>query len=151
MHTQCVRLFPSALARSRGFTLIELPVVLASLGLLVGLVGPRVMKTLASSKTNAARIQIEVLAGTLGIYRLEVGRYLTTAEGLQALVEVPGDAKSWNGPYLKKSQVPKGPWGFDYRYRSPGEYGTFDLWSLGADNRKGGEGEDQDVQGASGT
>lgn len=130
-----------------GFTLVELLVVLAILGLLVGLVGPRVMKTLGTSKTNTARIQIEELAGTLDIYRLEVGRYPTTDEGLQALVEDPGSVNNWNGPYLKKTQVPKDPWGFDYLYRSPGEHGAFDIWSLGSDNQEGGEGEDQDVRG----
>jgi len=154
MQTRRVRLFCSSSAprartsrRSFGFTLVELLVVLAILGLLVGLVGPRVMKALGSSKTKTARIQIEELSGALDIYRLEVGRYPTTNEGLQALVEQPGDAKNWNGPYLKKAQVPKDPWGFDYDYRSPGEHAAFDLWTMGADNREGGEGEDQDVYG----
>ena len=133
--------------RARGFTLVELLVVLAILGLLVGLVGPQVMKTLGTSKTKTARIQIESLAGSLDMYRLDVGRYPATEEGLQALVEKPGDAGNWNGPYLKKDQVPKDPWGFDYQYRSPGEHGAFDIWTLGADNREGGEGEDQDVKG----
>jgi len=133
--------------RSRGFTLVELLVVLAILGLLVGLVGPQVMKTLGTSKTKTARIQVESLAGSLDMYRLDVGRYPSTEEGLQALVEKPGDAGNWNGPYLKKDQVPKDPWGFDYQYRSPGEHGAFDLWTLGADNREGGDGEDQDVKG----
>ena len=132
---------------SQGFTLVELLVVLAILGLLVGLVGPQVMKTLGSSKTKTAGIQIADLSGALDIYRLEVGRYPTTSEGLQALVEAPGDSKNWNGPYLKKSQVPKDPWGFDYEYRSPGEHGAFDIWTLGADNREGGDGQDQDVRG----
>jgi general secretion pathway protein G len=134
-------------AFSSGFTLVELLVVLAILGLLVGLVGPQVMKTLGSSKTKTAHIQIAELSGALDIYRLEVGRYPTTDEGLQALVEKPGDAKNWNGPYLKKSAVPEDPWGYDYNYRSPGEHGSFDLWSLGMDNRDGGEGEDQDILG----
>jgi general secretion pathway protein G len=132
---------------ARGFTLVELLVVLAILGLLVGLVGPRVMSTLGGSKTQTARIQVSDLSTALDIYRLEVGRYPATDEGLQALVERPSDAKNWNGPYLKKTQVPKDPWGFDYNYRSPGEHGPFDLWSLGADNREGGEGENQDILG----
>lgn len=130
-----------------GFTLVELLVVLAILGLLVGLVGPQVMKSLGTSKVKTARIQIEELAGALDIYRLEVGRYPTTNEGLRALVERPGDAKNWNGPYLRKSQVPPDPWGYEYSYRSPGEHGAFDLWSLGSDNREGGDGEDQDILG----
>ncbi len=133
--------------RRRGFTLVELLVVLAILGLLVGLVGPQVMKTLGSSKTKTARIQIEDLSAALDIYRLEVGRYPTTSDGLQALVDNTAGVANWNGPYLKKSQVPKDPWGFDYQYRSPGQNGSFDLWSLGADNREGGDGENQDVLG----
>jgi general secretion pathway protein G len=142
----------SAIARrgrrtNAGFTLVELLVVLAILGLLVGLVGPQVMNALGSSKTKTARIQISQLGSALDIYRLEVGRYPSTDEGLQALVERPGDVSSWNGPYLPKSEVPKDPWGYDYQYRSPGEHGSFDLWSLGADNRQGGESEDQDVLG----
>lgn len=130
-----------------GFTLVELLVVLAILGLLVGLVGPQVMKALGGSKTKTARIQIEDLSATLDIYRLEVGRYPTTNDGLQALVENTSGASNWNGPYLKKNQVPKDPWGFDYQYQSPGQHGSFDLWSLGADNREGGEGENQDILG----
>ncbi|MGB4335067.1 MAG: type II secretion system major pseudopilin GspG [Chromatiaceae bacterium] len=134
-------------SRRRGFTLVELLVVLAILGLLVGLVGPQVMKALGGSKTKTARIQIEDLSATLDIYRLELGRYPTTNDGLQALVENTAGASNWNGPYLKKNKVPQDPWGFDYQYRSPGEHGSFDLWSLGSDNREGGEGENQDILG----
>lgn len=128
-----------------GFTLVELLVVLAILGLLAGLVGPQVMKFLGSSKTKTAALQIADLSATLDLYRLEVGRYPSDDEGLKALVENPGDAPNWNGPYLKKSDVPKDPWGNDYLYRFPGEHGTFDIWSLGADGREGGEGENADV------
>lgn len=130
---------------ARGFTLVELLVVLAILGLLAGLVGPQVMKFLGSSKTKTAKLQIEDLSGALDLYRLEVGRYPTTAEGLSALVEQPGGAPNWNGPYLKKAQMPKDPWGFDYQYRAPGQHGAFDIWALGADNRDGGDGENQDI------
>lgn len=128
-----------------GFTLIELLVVLAIIGLLAGLVGPQVMKHLGSSKTKAAKVQIEDLAGALDMYRMDVGRYPSTEEGLKSLVEKPADARSWNGPYLRKNNVPQDPWVYDYHYASPGEHGRFDIYSLGADNAPGGEGEDQDV------
>ncbi|QIK38319.1 type II secretion system major pseudopilin GspG [Caldichromatium japonicum] len=130
---------------TRGFTLVELLVVLAILGLLAGLVGPQVMKFLGSSKSKTAKLQIEDLAAALDLYRLEIGRYPTEAEGLRALVEKPGNVPNWNGPYLKKKEVPKDPWGFDYYYLFPGQHGAFDIWSLGADNREGGEGENADV------
>lgn len=130
---------------SGGFTLIELLVVLVILGLLAGLVGPQVMKYLGSAKTDSARLQIEDLGASLDLYRLEVGRYPTTEEGLQALVEAPPGANHWNGPYLKKKLVPDDPWGNDYQYRFPGQYGPYDLYSLGADNAVGGEGENQDI------
>lgn len=128
--------------RAGGFTLVELLVVLAILGLLAGLVGPQVMKFLGSSKTKTAALQIEDLAATLDLYRLEVGKY---PESLDALVQDPGNASNWNGPYLRKGEVPKDPWGNDYQYRAPGQHGPVDIWSLGADGQEGGEGEDSDV------
>jgi general secretion pathway protein G len=130
---------------ARGFTLVELLVVLAILGLLAGLVGPQVMKFLGGSKTKTAALQIHDLGATLDLYRLEVGNYPTTDQGLDALVREPGNAPNWSGPYLKKTEVPKDPWGNAYHYRAPGQNGVFDVWSLGADNREGGEGEDRDV------
>ncbi len=131
--------------RQQGFTLIELLVVLAIIGLLAGLVGPQVMKHLGGAKTKTAQVQIEDLAGALDMYRMDVGRYPTTSEGLQALVEKPSSARAWNGPYLRKNKVPQDPWIYDYHYNSPGEHGRFDLYTYGADNASGGEGEDQDV------
>ena len=131
--------------KATGFSLIELLVVLVILGLLAGLVGPNVLKWISSANTDTARTQIEQFSGALDLYRLEVGRYPTTAEGLEALVQAPPGASRWNGPYLKKATVPKDPWGNEYQYRAPGQNSDFDLYSLGADNAEGGEGENQDV------
>jgi general secretion pathway protein G len=139
-------MFLSSRQRNAGFTLVELLVVLAILGLLAGLVGPQVMKFLGSSKTKTAALQVEDLVATLDLYRLETGRYPTSQEGLEALVTKPSNVANWNGPYLKKGVVPKDPWGFEYDYRYPGEHGAVDVWSLGADNREGGEGENADVK-----
>lgn len=129
-----------------GFTLVELLVVLAILGLLAGLVGPQVMKFLGSSKTKTAGLQVESIAVALDMYRLEVGRYPNTAEGLEALVTNPGNAPNWNGPYLKKAEVPKDPWGNAYEYRAPGQEAPYEVWSLGADGLEGGDGENADIR-----
>ncbi len=131
--------------RARGFTLIELLVVLVILGLLAGLVGPQVMKYLGGANTKTAKLQIEDFSTALDAFRLDMGRYPTSAEGLAALVVQPSGATRWNGPYLRKNVIPKDPWGNDYQYRSPGQHGAFDLYSLGADNAEGGDGENQDV------
>jgi len=130
---------------ARGFTLIELLVVLVILGLLAGLVGPRVMKHVGDSKTRAAALQIEELSAALDIYRLEIGHYPSSSQGLQALVQAPDDQPDWNGPYLRKQTVPKDPWNHEFHYRSPGEHGEFDLFSFGADNAAGGEAENADL------
>lgn len=131
--------------RFQGFTLVELLVVIAILGLLASLVGPQVMKQFGDAKVDAARLQIADLGAGLDIFYLDVGRYPTTSEGLQALVQDPGSADGWNGPYMKKSTVPKDPWGHDYQYSFPGDNGVYDLFSLGADNRSGGEGDNSDI------
>ena len=131
----------------RGFTLIELLVVLVILGLLASLVGPRVMKHIGDTKTKTALLQIEELSAALDLYRLEIGSYPTAAEGLIALVEKPAGTDQWNGPYLRKSVIRNDPWGNEYHYRTPGEHGPYDLYSLGADNVEGGSSEEQDVLG----
>jgi general secretion pathway protein G len=128
-----------------GFTLLELLVVLVILGLLAGVIGPQVMKHVGTSKSKTATVQIEELGTAVEMYRLEVGSYPTTAQGLVVLVQRPAGVEQWNGPYLRKPVVPKDPWGRDYRYRHPGEHGTFDIYTLGADNADGGEGESADV------
>ena len=131
--------------RGNGFTLIELLVVLVILGLLAGLVGPQVLRYLGGAKSDTARLQIEELGAGLDLYHLETGRYPTTEEGLSALVEQPAGISNWNGPYLKKKTVPGDPWGNEYHYRSPGENGMYDLYSLGQDNMEAGEGDAADI------
>ena len=128
-----------------GFTLLELLVVLGIIAMLAGIVGPQVMKHMGESKTKAAKVQIEDLAATLDMYKLDLGSYPTSEEGLKALIESPEGAKRWNGPYLSKSKIPLDPWQNEYHYVSPGEHGKFDLFTFGADNKEGGEGEDQDI------
>ncbi len=128
-----------------GFTLIELLVVVIILGLLVGLVGPRLLGRVGQSKTAAAKAQVELFGAALDQYRLDIGSYPTTAQGLDALVKNPNVA-NWAGPYLKKNAVPKDPWSNPYKYGCcPGQHGDYDLWSEGADNAPGGEGENADV------
>jgi len=129
----------------RGFTLIELLVVLVILGLLAGLVGPQVLRYTGSAKSDTAKLQIEELGAGLDLYHLEIGRYPTTDEGLKGLVERPTGLNKWNGPYLKKKNIPTDPWGNDYHYKYPGEQGVYDLYSLGNDNMDGGEGNDADI------
>jgi general secretion pathway protein G len=128
-----------------GFTLLELLVVLGIIAMLAGIVGPQVMKHMGESKIKAAKVQIEDLAATLDMYKLDLGSYPTTDEGLNALIESPDTSKRWNGPYLRKSKIPLDPWQNEYHYVSPGEHGKFDLSSWGADGKEGGEGEDQDL------
>lgn len=131
--------------RQAGFTLIELLVVLVILGLLAGLVGPKVLGYLDTSRTKTAHLQIEELAAALDLYKLDNGSYPDTAQGLAALVSAPPGAARWHGPYLAKGKLPDDPWGYAYHYRCPGEHGDYDLFSLGKDDKEGGEGEAQDV------
>ncbi len=132
--------------RAAGFTLLEILVVLVILGLVAAVVaGPQIFKYLGAAKSEAAKVQIERIAGALDLYRLEVGRYPSEEEGLAALIEEPAGVTTWNGPYLKKKESLVDPWGRPFNYAIPGNHGEYDLYTLGADNAEGGEGEDRDI------
>jgi general secretion pathway protein G len=131
----------------RGFTLVELLVVLAILGLLIALVAPALIHQLGSAKHKVAQQSIERLSGILDLYRLDVGNYPTTAQGLDALSENAGNVTGWNGPYIKDAGGIIDPWGRPFQYRSPSDRPghDFDIVTLGADGKQGGEGEDADI------
>jgi len=133
--------------RKRGFTLIELLVVMVILGLLASLVAPKFFSKIGQSKVKTAKAQIELLGSALDSFYLDVGRYPTTEEGLKALIKRPESVPEdkWKGPYLPKTKIPKDPWGNPYVYKCPGEHGKYDLYSLGADGKEGGEGENKDI------
>jgi len=129
---------------NKGFTLIELLVVMIIIGLLAALVGPRFIRQEEKAKVKAAKAQIELLSTALDTFRLDVGRYPTSQEGLEALRTQPGGVERWDGPYLKKD-VPTDPWGKPYVYKSPGDHGPFDILSYGADGTAGGDGDNRDI------
>jgi general secretion pathway protein G len=131
-------------SRHRGFTLLELLVVMVIIGLLAAYVGPKYFSQVGKSEVKTARAQIVAFEKALEQYRLEVGSYPTTEQGLAALVVKPAQATRWDGPYLAKS-VPLDPWGHAYVYKSPGDHGDVDLTSLGRDGQPGGEGLDADI------
>lgn len=139
MHTQ-----QNAAGCQRGFTLIELLVVIVIIGLLVSYVAPRYFSQVGKSEIKAAQAQIDGFDKALDQYRLDVGHFPTTEQGLAALNAQPAGESRWAGPYLKKA-VPNDPWGQPYQYRSPGEHGEFDLYSFGKDGKPGGEGESADI------
>ena len=128
-----------------GFTLIEMLVVITIIGLIMALVGPRVLNYLSESKAKAAKIQILSFGSALDLFFLDTGRYPTSNEGLAVLTQRPGDAATWNGPYLRGTVVPADPWGRPYVYRSPGEHGPYDIVSYGEDGREGGTGTATDI------
>jgi general secretion pathway protein G len=130
--------------RERGFTFFEILVVITIIGLLAALVGPKLWDKISKGKQVAAKGQIELFGTALDAFRLDIGRYPTTEEGLKALREKPSGADNWTGPYLPK-EIPLDPWKNAYVYKSPGEHGDYDLISYGADKVEGGEGESQDV------
>jgi general secretion pathway protein G len=128
-----------------GYTLIEMLVVLVIIGLIMGLVGPRVLSYLNDSRVKAARLQIESFSNSLDLFYADTGRYPTTQEGLVALVERPPDADRWSGPYLRSNSVPNDPWGKPYAYRSPGTHGAYDLMSHGPNGQEGGENSESEI------
>ena len=134
----------SRVTRPSGFTLLELLVVVAIIGLLAGYVAPRYFGQIGKSEVNTAKAQVDALEKALDQYRLDTGHYPGAENGLNALVQRPANEPKWNGPYLKKS-VPPDPWGKPYLYKSPGERGDYDILSYGKDGQPGGSGENADV------
>jgi general secretion pathway protein G len=144
-HRILMKSLTPSLLRQKGFTLIELLVVLVILGMLAGLVGPRLFSNVDKSKVKTAQTQVKMLRGSLQTYRLDVGTYPNTEQGLAAMMSAPSDTKNWQGPYLE-DELPKDPWGRDYQYKSPANsLQGIALYSLGADGKPGGEGLDADV------
>jgi general secretion pathway protein G len=136
---------PTRALRRRGFTLLELLVVILIIGLLTGIVGPRLMNQISRSEITTARAQIDALAKALQAYRIDTGRFPSSGQGLQALVQQPADEPRWRGPYLDGA-VPEDPWGSAYQYRAPGLNGReYELQSYGKDRVAGGSGDDADI------
>lgn len=142
-------LMPPARRRDRqadaGFTLLELLVVIAILGLLAAIVAPQVLRYLGSSKSQTAKVQIKNISSALELYRFDNGGLPPPNIGLDALVKAPGNAPTWNGPYLQQASALTDPWGAPYQYKAPGEHGEIDIFTLGSDGAAGGSGEARDV------
>lgn len=132
-------------ALSLGFTLLELLIVLVVMGLLMAVVTPQVMNMFSGAKTDTAALQVETLTTALNYYQLDTGAYPEAAQGLEALWRAPTGIARWRGPYVRKRQHLVDPWGKPYRYRFPGKHGKVDVYTLGADDREGGDGENTDV------
>jgi len=141
---ELVKKTESRILNEEGFSLIELLIVMVILGLLAGLVGPKLFGHVDSSKQKTAKSQISLFESALDTYRLDNGKFPTSEQGLKALRERPEGEARWKGPYLPK-EVPLDPWGHPYLYRAPGEHGDYDLIAYGADNSPGGEGNDTDI------
>lgn len=129
----------------RGFTLVEMLVVITIIGLIMGLIGPRVLNYLGELKVKAAKIQLQSFSSALDLFNLDAGRYPSSAEGLAALVRRAPGVGAWNGPYLRGGDVPNDPWNHPYVYRAPGQRGAYDIVSFGSDGREGGSGTAADL------
>lgn len=132
------------LKNKKGFTLIELLIVMIILGMLAALVGPRMFGKVDKSKQKAAKAQISLLETALDTYRLDMGHYPTTDQGLTAMRIKPEGEENWDGPYLPK-EVPLDPWGNPYEYKAPGPQGDFEIISYGADGEPGGDDKNMDI------
>ena len=131
--------------RTRGFTLIEIMVVVVIMGILAALVVPKLMGRTDDARIMAAKQDIATIMQALKLYKLDNQRYPTTEQGLQALITAPAGVTNWNGPYWKKNTLPKDPWTNDYMYAAPGQHGAYDLWSYGADGKEGGDAINKDI------
>ena len=144
-HQRKIKQSRSHYNRERGFTLVEMLVVITIIALIMSLVGPRVLNYLSESKVKAAKIQMQSFSSALDLLYLDTGRYPSSAEGLTTLVKPTSAMRGWNGPYLKGGNVPNDPWGKPYVYRSPGERSKYEITSYGADGQEGGTGTAADI------
>ena len=129
-----------------GFTLLELVMVLVIIGVILAMVGPRVFTNLGRANSEVAKTKIEQIGGQLELFKLDTGRYPSTQEGLNSLLTAPSGLANWNGPYIRDQKMLKDAWSRDFVYRAPGEKDAYDLLSLGADGKEGGEGENRDIR-----
>lgn len=129
----------------QGFTLVEMLVVITIIGLIMGLIGPRVLNYLSESKVKAAKIQLQSFAGALDLFHLDAGRFPSTSEGLSALMQRTPGVAAWNGPYLKGNSLPNDPWNHPYMYRAPGDRAPYEILSYGSDGQEGGSGIAADI------
>ena len=132
-------------AGQRGFTLVEMLVVISIIGLIMGLIGPRVLNYLSESKVKAAKIQLQSFAGALDLFYLDAGRFPSTSEGLAALMQRTPGVAAWNGPYLMGNVLPNDPWSHPYAYRAPGNHAPYEITSYGSDGQEGGSGLAADI------
>jgi general secretion pathway protein G len=131
--------------RQSGMTMMELLAVLVIIGVVMGVVGGKFFGQAEEAKRKAAKIEINQIGQALDLFKLEVGRYPSTSEGLQALITAPAGVSNWNGPYWKNGTLPTDPWKNEYKYAAPGQHGAYDIISMGPDGKEGGEGADRDI------